>query len=440
MKIVVVGMSHRTAPVELRERLAYAAAEIKETLGRLPALDFIEEAALLSTCNRIEIYAASEKPEHAAQAIKEFLAKDRPVSEDEIERHSYLHVGSEAVKHLYGVSAGLDSMVLGEPQILGQVKDSYRAAVEAEATKVLLNKLFHRAFQAAKRVRTETNVGSYAVSVAATAVELAAKIFGELEECSTLLVGAGNMGELTAQHLIGAGVKNILVANRTFETGSELADRFDGEAVPFSELSAALARADIVIATTGAPQPIITHRMVNDAIKARKHKPIFLIDIAVPRDVEDKVDKLEGAYLYDIDDLQEITEQHRREREREAAVAGVIVAEEVAKFSAWQSTLDVVPTIVNLRSRFEDIARDEIKKALDALPEVGEKEKEAIESLAHNLVNKLLHEPTTMLKRCAENGDGEVAQACRVLFKLPAEAAAQDEAEDSETFDDEVDG
>ena len=314
MKIALTGMSHKTAPVELRERFAYGPDEISDALSRLARIELIDEAAIISTCNRVEIYMVGEKPEHAARAVKEFLARDRPVSQDEVERHSYVLVGSEAVKHLYRVSAGLDSMVLGEPQILGQVKDAYRAAAEAHTTGVLLNKLFHRAFQAAKRVRTETRVGNYAVSVAATAVELAAKIFGDISDCEVLLVGAGNMGELAAQHLVGSGVAGISVVNRTFTTAQKLAKNFGGSAVPFGELGDALVDSDIVIATTGAPQPIISHRMVKNAIKSRRYKPIFLIDIAVPRDVEPKVQKLEHAYLYDIDDLQQITEEHIQER------------------------------------------------------------------------------------------------------------------------------
>jgi len=407
--------------VEFRERLAFSEKETPPMLSGMVALEHVREAALLSTCNRVEVYASSDRPEEAAVRIKEFLAENRPVTYGEIENYGYEHFGEEAVRHLFRVCAGLDSMVLGEPQILGQVKDFYRIAAHADSTGVLLNKMFHKAFQAAKRVRTETRIGNYAVSVAATAVELASKIFGDLSECSAMLVGAGNMGELTAQHLVGAGVSEILVVNRTYETAEKLADRFGGSPVRFDELGDALARADIIIATTGAPQPIITYKMVHDALRNRKHEPLFLIDIAVPRDVEAKVEKLEGAYLYDIDDLQDITEEHRQKREREAAKAEVIVMEEVSKFRAWQATLDVVPTVISLRSKFEEIARGEVQKALDSLPEAGERERSAIELLGHNIVQKLLHEPTTMLKRCAENGYSEVAEACRSLFNLSVE-------------------
>lgn len=431
MKTLTIGVSHRTAPVELRERLAFSEKETPEALARIIALEHVREAALVSTCNRVEIYAASDRPDEAAARIKEFLADRRPVSYEEIENHAYEYIGEDAVKHLYRVCAGLDSMVLGEPQILGQMKDSYRVAAHANSTGVILNKMFHKAFQAAKRIRTETRVGNYAVSVAGTAVELAAKIFGELSECSALLVGAGNMGELTAQHLVGAGVSEILITNRTYETAERLAGKFGGSPVRFDELDCTLPRADIIIATTGAPRPVISYRMVHDALKARKHKPVFLIDIAVPRDVEPKVNRLEGAYLYDIDDLRDITEVHRRKREQEAAMAEVIVAEEVAKFRAWQATLDVVPTVICLRSRFEEVARHEVQKALDSVPEAGEKERSAIELLGHNIVQKLLHEPTTMLKRCAENGYSEMAEACRSLFNLSAEAPEEQE-EDGE--------
>ncbi len=435
MKILAIGVSHRTAPVEMRERLAFSEKETPETLSGMVAFDTVWEAALISTCNRVEIYAVSERPEEAASQLKEFLAGRRAVSYEEIENHTYEYTGDDAVKHLYRVCSGLDSMVLGEPQILGQVKDSYRMAAHANSTGVILNKLFHKAFQAAKRIRTETRIGNYAVSVAGTAVELAGKIFGELSECSTMLVGAGNMGELTAQHLVGAGVSEILVTNRTYETAQKLAGKFGGSPVRFEELGDTLPRADIIVATTGAPQPIISYKMVHDALKERKHKPMFLIDIAVPRDVEPKVNKLEGAYLYDIDDLQDITEEHRQRREQEAAKAEVVVVEEVAKFRAWQATLDVVPTVISLRAKFDEIARSEVQKTLDSLPEAGEKEREAIELLGHNIVSKLLHEPTTMLKRCAENGYSEVAEACRSLFKLPTESQEGSEAgEEREEF------
>jgi len=432
MKILTIGVSHRTAPVELRERVAFSEKETPETLSGIIALENVREAALISTCNRVEVYAVSKRPERAASLIKEYLARNRPVSYEEIENCAYEYFGEDAIKHLYRVCAGLDSMVLGEPQILGQVKDSYRLAAHASSTGVLLNKLFHKAFQGAKRIRTETRVGNYAVSVASTAVELAAKIFGELSECSALLVGAGNMGELTAQHLVGAGVSEILVTNRTYETAEGLADKFGGAPFRFEDLADTLPRADIIIATTGAPQPIISYKMAHNALKSRKHKPVFLIDIAVPRDVEPKVNKLEGVYLYDIDDLQDITEEHQHRREREAAAAEVIVAEEVAKFRAWQATLDVVPTVISLRNKFENIARDEVQRALDSLPDAGERERSAIELLGHNLVQKLLHEPTTMLKRCAENGYSEVAEACRNLFNLPVETGEQRQEDEEE--------
>ena len=415
-------MSHQTAPIELRERLAYSQAEIPEALSLLVGSELIKEAVLLSTCNRTEIYAFSEKPEHAAQAALDFFQRDRSVSSEEIERHFYDRVGVEAVKHLYRVASGMDSMVLGEPQILGQVKEAYRIAIEANTTGVLLNKLFHKAFQAAKRIRTETRIGNYAVSVASTAVELATKIFGDLKFCAVLLVGAGNMGELTAQHLVGAGAASITVTNRTPATAQSLATRFGGAAAPFDDLAASISRADIVISTTGAPRPIITYKMAQEALRARRHKPIFLIDIAVPRDIEAKVVKLEGAYVYNIDDLQEIALRNREEREKEAAAAEVIVAEEVSKFIAWESTLGVVPTIVSLRGRFEEVAGSELKKTLDSMPEMDEHGKKAVELLAHNIVNKLLHEPSIMLKHCAESGDGEAAKACQILFKLQIEA------------------
>jgi len=438
MEIILVGINHRTAPVDVRERLACPTTEVGAELKRLLSLSDVEEAVLVSTCNRVEVYCVSEKPLEASVAVRAFLGQHRGIPGDALDPHLYTYMGTEAVRRLFRVSSSLDSMVLGEPQILGQIKDAYRVAATHGGTQTLLNKLFHRAFQAAKRVRTETRIGAYAVSVASTAVELASKIFTELADRTVLIVGAGEMGELTAQHLLGAGVTKFRVANRTFSTAESIARRFGGVPAPLDKLADELLLADIIIATTGAPEPIITREMARAALKSRKNRPMFFIDIAVPRDVEPGVNRLDNAFLYDIDDLQGISDRNLREREAEAARAEALILEEVEKFGAWRATLEVAPTIIELRSRFEKVAKSELQKALQSVPEAGEKEKKALELLAHNIVGKLLHPPITMLKKCSENGDRDVARACRTLFCLESdgnEGESEDESDAEESDD-----
>lgn len=431
MEVLLVGINHRTAPVDVRERLACPTSEIGAELKRLLSATPVEEAVLVSTCNRVEVYCASEKPLEASESVRAFLSEHRGISRDDLDPHLYTRIGAEAVWQLFRVSSSLDSMVLGEPQILGQIKDAYRIAATHGGTRTLLNKLFHRAFQAAKRVRTETRIGAYAVSVASTAVELASKIFGDLTDRTVLLVGAGDMGELTAQHLLGAGVTKFRIANRTFSAAEALAQQFGGVPAPLENLAEELQLADIIIATTGAPKPIITQSMAQAALKSRKNRPMFFIDIAVPRDIEPKVNRLENAYLYDIDDLQGISDRNLKERESEAARAESLIRMEVEKFEAWRATLEVVPTIVELRTRFEAIAKAELQKALLSVPDAGEKEKKALELLAHNIIGKLLHPPTTMLKKCSEEGDAEVSRACRTLFCLENAGEEDDDNENN---------
>lgn len=437
MEILLVGISHRTAPVEIREKLACPSSRVAEEVRKLLQLDFLEEVVLLSTCNRVEVVFVSEKPAQAGEAVRNFLSDYSGMSRETLDKYLYAHMGINAVLHVFRVASSLDSMVLGEPQILGQVKESYRLSSSAGGAKTLLNRLFHKAFKTAKRVRNETRVGAYAVSVSSTAVELAGKIFGELTTKSVLLVGAGNMGELTARHLLDAGVAKLVIMNRTFSVAERLAEEFHAVPAPFEKLEKELVFADIVIGASGAPYPIITKKLVQSALKARKNKPMFFIDIAVPRDVEPAVNDLDNAYVYDIDDLQAIADEHLKERKAEALKAEDIVKEEAEKFESWRASLEVVPTIVELRNHFENVAKAELEKALASLPEAGEKERNALELLAHNIVNKLLHEPTVMLKKCTEEGERRVASACRKLFclEVPESTESTENNEDEDDDD-----
>lgn len=431
MEIILVGISHRTAPVEIREKLACPSSRVQEEVRKLLQIDSLEEVVLLSTCNRVEVVFVSDKPAQASEAVRNFLSNYSAIPKETLDKYLYSHMGINSVIHLFRVASSLDSMVLGEPQILGQVKESYRLSSAAGGPKILLNRLFHKAFKTAKRVRNETMIGAYAVSVSSSAVELAQKIFGDLTAKTVLLVGAGNMGELTARHLLEAGVSKLLIMNRTFSVAQRLARDFHAVAVPFEELQKELASADIVVGASGAPYPIITKKIVQHALRARKNKPMFFIDIAVPRDVEPAVNDLDNAYVYDIDDLQSIADKNLKEREAEAVKAEKIVREEAGKFESWRASLDVVPTIVQLRSHFEEVAKTELDKVLASVSDENDKVKKALELLAHNIVNKLLHEPTTMLKKCTEEGERRVASACRTLFCLEV-SENQESIEDSE--------
>jgi glutamyl-tRNA reductase len=310
-------------------------------------------------------------------------------------------------------------MVVGEPQILGQIKSAYEIATQAKTSGLILHKLLHRAFFVAKRVRNETKIGNSAVSVSFVAVELAKKIFGALEEKVVLLIGAGEMSELAARHLVSGGVKKVLVANRTYERAVTLAEEFKGEPIPFDEMAQGLRKADIVISATDSPQYLIRHDPVAKVIKDRRQKPIFFIDIADPRDIEPKVGDIENVYLYNIDDLQHVANENVQGREKEAQNAEAIVQEEVAKFVHWYRSLDITPTIVALRKKFDEIRKRELQKTLSLHPNLSEKEKKSLEALTSAIINKILHEPLTLLKRNPENGASELyLDTLQTLFGL----------------------
>ncbi|GAB6061608.1 glutamyl-tRNA reductase [Deferrisoma palaeochoriense] len=420
MDILVVGLSHKTAPVEIREKVAFAADCLHDALERVRVGGVVPEAVIVSTCNRVEVYAAARDRQEGVEQVVRFFADYHDIPLEELRPHLYVYEGPEAVRHVFRVASSLDSMVVGEPQILGQVKDAYEAAAAGKATGLVLNKFMHKAFSTAKRVRTETAIAQAAVSVSFAAVQLARAIFGTLEGKSVLVIGAGEMCELAVTHLVENGVREVQVTNRTLARAEELAARFGGRAVPFEEFSYHLPEVDIVISSTGAPHFVLGVEAVRSAMKARKQKPMFLIDIAVPRDIDPRINDLANVYLYDVDDLQSVVEQNKKEREKEAAKAEQIVAEEVESFQAWLKTLEVTPTIRALRERFDAIRKAELEKTLRVFGDgLTAKQRKSLEAMSQAIVNKILHEPTVYLKRAANDPDLEAAvDAVRRLFGL----------------------
>jgi glutamyl-tRNA reductase len=404
MALFVAGLSHRNAPVELREQLAVDEDKLREVLRDIAATGVVREALILSTCNRVEVYAVAEVPGEARTAAFRHLCSHRGVDASAVETALYTHAEGEAVRHAFRVASSLDSMMLGEPQILGQVKDAFALAQSCETVGPALHTLFTQAFAVAKKVRTETEIARHAVSVSFAAVELAKKIFAGLEGKGVLLVGAGKMSELAARHLVDQGAYPLYVTNRTWARAQELARALAGSAVPFDELSTALAAVDIVIASTGAPEPVIRRDLVSRLMPARRGRPLFFIDIAVPRDVEHAVDTLDGVYRYDIDDLKQVVDANIRERAREASRAETLVEREVAKFMVRLGDVEVIPTIVSLRERLEAIRTGEVRRTLARLPGATPETRDAIEAMSTAIVNKILHAPITKLRESSRAG------------------------------------
>jgi len=404
MALFVAGLSHRNAPVELREQLAVDEDKLRELLRDVAATGVVREALILSTCNRVEVYAIADVPGEARTATFRQLCRHRGVEPASVETVLYTHADGEAVRHAFRVASSLDSMMIGEPQILGQVKDAFALAQSCETVGPALHTLFTQAFTVAKKVRTETEIARHAVSVSFAAVELAKKIFAGLDGKAVLLVGAGKMSELAARHLIEQGAFPLYVANRTWARAQELARALAGTAVPFDELATALATVDIVITSTGAPEPVIRREFVQPLVHGRRGRPLFFIDIAVPRDVEDSVNTLDGVYCYDIDDRKQVVDANIRERLREAHRAEALVEREVAKFLARLGDVEVIPTIVSLRERLEIIRSGEVKRTLARLPGATPETREAIEALSAAIVNKILHAPITKLRESSRAG------------------------------------
>jgi len=417
--LVLVGVNHKATPVKIREKLAFNQVKLEASLEHLVQCPEIIENIILSTCNRVEIYARVDNADHGIQLLKEFISDYHGIQRESLDQYFYSYRDNQAIEHLFRVSASLDSMILGEAQILGQVKDAYSIARAQSSTGLVLNQLFEKAFNVAKKVREETGISERGVSISSAAVELAKKIFEDLENHSVMLVGTGEMAELAAKHLISYGVKTVYVVSRTYERATSLAQTLNGCALDFDAFKEELYRADIVITSTSAPNFIISKEMIEKAIYKRKNKPIFLIDIAVPRDIAPEVNDLENVYLYDIDDLQNVVNANMEERQKEAENAMEIIEKEVTKFSNWFSTLDAVPTIVEMRKQAEDMRIIEVKKTLKNLPHISDADKKAIQQLTQSLVNKMLHEPTINLKKKTQSQDGHVyLKAIRHLFHL----------------------
>ena len=422
MNLIIVGLSHKTAPVEIREKLSFPSQTIGEPLNRLCTSYGINEGVIISTCNRVEIFAVTQDIEKGLWQLKRFMSDYHNIPMEGLDEHLYTYTSEDAARHIFRVASGLDSMVLGEPQIFGQVKDAYGYALQHRTAGVIINKLFHKAFSVAKRIRTETKIGSSAVSISYAAVELAKKIFGTLEGKSVMLIGAGEMAELAAKHLLSNGVQEIIVANRTYERAIEMAKGFNGTPIMFREFPHYLKRVDIVIASTAAPKYIIRPEQVDEVIKERKNRSMFFIDISVPRNVDPLINNIDNIYLYNVDDLQGVVEANMKERAKEARAAEVIIDEEIKNFYRWVKSLDVVPTIVALKKKIEDIRKGEVEKALSGLNGLQEKDIQVIDAMTKAIVNKIVHDPVTHLKKEANKVEGDFyIEAARRLFDLNTE-------------------
>ena len=423
MHIVIVGLSHKTAPVEIREKLAFAPTAMERPLRQMLELATITEGLIVSTCNRVELCAVTKEPDAAIAELRRFLAEYHEISPEEINENLFDYQGEEAIRHLFRVSSSLDSMVLGEPQILGQIKTAYGYAAEFKTAGLILNRFLHKAFSVAKRVRTETAIASNAVSVSFAAVELARKIFDRLDNKGVMIIGAGEMCELAARHFVSNGISKVLVTNRTFERAEKLAAEFNGKAVPFDSFVDHLAEVDIVMTSTGAPNFILGKRQMEEVLKRRKNRPMFLIDIAVPRDIDPKVNDISNTYLYDVDDLQGVVQANLKERQKEAGKAEAIVEQEIGQFHQWLGNLEVKPTVIALRRKFEEIRQQELEKTLGNLKDLTGKQRKSIEAMAGAIINKILHKPTAVLKNSQNDTSGEdYVDAVRTLFDLPAPA------------------
>lgn len=409
MAFLCTGLNHTTAAVGVREKLALSGPSFQEALRWLKDQPGIQETLLLSTCNRVEFYMFTrDESVDSKQTIRGLYREMFSLPEDSWQDCLFQHEQESAVMHLFRVTSGMDSMVLGEPQITGQVKEAYRLALKNNTIGPNLNRLMHKSFTAAKRVRTETELGARAVSVSYVAVELAKKIFNELGDRTVLLAGAGEMAELTARHLTRQGIKRLFVASRTLKRAQDLASSFNGHAFTLDRMREYLPKVDILVCSTASPTYILQKEQMREIMKIRKQNPVFLIDISVPRNIDPEVDDMEGVYLYDMDDLQSVLQANLVERKKELARAEGIIREEVHGFLKWMDERDLVPTIVSLRRNAEKIRKREVEKALSLLQgSTTAKQKKAIEALSRAIVNKLLHDPVTQLKESEQEGDSD---------------------------------
>jgi glutamyl-tRNA reductase len=415
MSILALGLNHKTAPVDIREKLTFGPDIIAGALRSLQENPAVTETVILSTCNRTEIYCILSEEDH--EPLADWICRFHGLPSSRVTPYLYNHFGLDAVKHLLRVSCGLDSLVLGEPQILGQVKAAYQTATDVGTTGKLLYKLFQHAFSAAKQIRTDTAIGNSPVSVAFAAVSLAKQIFSDLSEQTALLVGAGETVELAARHLNQNGIGRIIVANRTVEKAHILASQFEGYAIALTELSNHLAEADIVISSTASPLPVLGKGTVESALKERKHRPIFMVDIAVPRDIEPEVADLSDIYLYTVDDLDEVIQENMRSREEAAEQAEEIIEHYVDEYMGWLRSLDAVELIQDYRCYAEQLRDEVMQKALQQLSK-GKSAEEVIRFIAHTLTNKLLHTPSKQMRQAGFNGQIDLLEAANTLFQI----------------------
>jgi glutamyl-tRNA reductase len=424
--LTLLGVNHRSAPLAFRERIGFSEQEIPGVLRELVEGPHFEEAMIFSTCNRVEFLARSRDGGSCSRPIREFLAARRDVSIEEIDRYTYVHDGLDAVRHVFRVASGLDSLVLGEPQILGQVKRAFALARESGSTGAVLEHLMQQGLAAAKRVRTETGISRHAVSVAYAAVTLARKIFGDLEGRKALLLGAGKMSELAARHLVGHGVSPLVVANRTYSRADDLAREFGGFAVPWDQAFDQLEKVDIVVTGTAAPEPVVRKERVQRAMKARRNRPLFFVDIAVPRDVETAVGELDNVYVYDVDDLQGVVDTSLEERRRSAEHAAQLLEAEVKSFDLWRQSRMINPTIAALNDRLHRIGRDEFARLRRKMGPLTPEQEGAIEELTHAIAQKVLHPAVRHLKESLRRGEAaERAGLYERIFALEIHEGAE---------------
>lgn len=415
--IVLLGVNHKKTPLAVREKLALSAG-YEEPLRALGQLNLIREYYLLSTCNRVEVLFTCQHVEQAQQLVMATLFGSS-ITGDELARYVYRYENIEAVEHLFLVAASLDSMIVGEAQILGQLKEAYRHAARMKTTGFVLNKLLHKSFSVAKRVRTETRIGAHAVSISYAAVELARKIFGELAGKKVMLVGAGEMAELAAEHLVGQGVEEVVVANRTLQRAVNLARCYNGRAVSLEELVCQLLHVDIIISSTGSPDLILTKADVRSVMRERRNRPLFFIDIAVPRDLDPAINTLDNVYLYDVDDLMHVVEMNKTERDKEAIKAQRIIAEEKLKFDKWLTNIESTPTIVQLRSTIEQHIRYEVEKTMGRMEDMDASTQQSLEKMIGAITGKVLYPPLHFLKSESHRSNlPERIKTVRELFLL----------------------
>lgn len=415
MAILTLGLNHNSAPLAIRERLAFPADGLPSSLRALAGLPEVEEAAILSTCNRTEVYCGIRQG--SQETLIDWIAQERRLRREEFHPYLYAHAGTDTIRHMFRVACGLDSMILGEPQILGQMKTAYQAAAEAGTLGKTLSRLFQHTFTAAKKVRTDTAIGSSPVSVAFAAVRLAQRIFDDLKDQTAILIGAGETIELTARHLHEQGIGEMIIANRTFDRAHTLAAQFNGFAISLAELPKHLSKADIVVASTGSPLPILGKGSVESALKSRKHKPMFMVDLAVPRDIEPEVEHLHDVYLYTVDDLRNTVEEGLRSRQEAAKQAEEIIDTEVDHFLGWLRVQGATDTIRDFRSQADRIREDALTTALRAL-KAGKPPEEVLSLLSTSLTNKLIHLPSTQIRQASIDERYDLIAAARDLFQL----------------------